>query len=256
MSNVLMGNSLWQLVMQSDHVSKFVLIILLALSIACWTVFLYKIVLLRIKKNHMKKALAAIKSTNTIDEMLMVATQLANTVPGYFLSKNLNYLKSLLETQKEIGKTEISERDWELLQANMFQTIDGMIHADESYIALLSTSAAVAPLLGLFGTVWGLVHSFIRISEKQMADITTVAPGIAEALVTTLAGLIVAIPALVMYNYLLVQIRYLEQQYATFADKIGLIVQRLLMRASHGTIYAQKQADGFGIDRHSSNAAH
>lgn len=250
-----MGNSLWQLVVQSDSVSKLVLWILLFLSIACWTTFLYKIVLLKLKTRHMKKALAAIKAMNSLDDMLMVATQLADTVPGYFLSKNLSYLKMLLEAQKESGKSELSERDWELLQQHMYQTVDNMVHNDESFVALLSTSAAISPLLGLFGTVWGLVHSFIRISEKQSADITTVAPGIAEALITTLAGLIVAIPALVMFNYLLVQIRYLEQQYTVFADKIGLVVQKLLVRASHGTIYAPKQADNFGIDRHSSNAA-
>jgi len=256
MSNFLMGNSLWQLVVQSDSVSKLVLWILLFLSIACWSVFLYKVVLLRLKVKHMKKAFAAIKAMNSLDDMLTVATQLADTIPGYFLSKNLTYLKSLLEAQKEQGKAELSERDWDLLQHHMFGTVDSMIHNDESYIALLSTSAAISPLLGLFGTVWGLVHSFIRISEKQMADITTVAPGIAEALITTLAGLIVAIPALVMYNYLLTQIRHLEQQYTVFAERIGLVVQRLLMRASHGTIYAQKKTGEFGPDRHSSNAAH
>ena len=81
------------------------------------------------------------------------------------------------------------------------------MRTEESYLPFLFTSASVSPLLGLFGTVWGLVHAFIRISEKQSADITTVAPGIAEALITTLAGLLVAVPALVMYHYLIAQIR-------------------------------------------------
>ena len=72
---------------------------------------------------------------------------------------------------------------------------------------MLSVSAAVSPLLGLFGTVWGLVHAFVRIGELQTADIATVAPGIAEALITTLAGLMVAIPALVMYHYVANKIR-------------------------------------------------
>lgn len=251
-----MGNSLWQLVLQSDYVSKFVLLVLLGLSIACWTIFLYKIVLLRLKKKHMKQAIERMKAMNSIDDMLAVAAHLSNTIPGYFLSKNLSFLKSLLESQKEIGKTELSQQDWEILQQHMYQTIDSMVHNDEAYLSLLSTSAAIAPLLGLFGTVWGLVHSFIRISEKQTADITTVAPGIAEALITTLAGLIVAIPALVMFNYLLVQVRHLEQQYATYADRVGFVIQRLLVKANHGTIYAQKATDGFGADRHTSNPAH
>jgi len=84
--------------------------------------------------------------------------------------------------------------------------------------------------LGLFGTVWGLVHAFIRISEKQSADITTVAPGIAEALITTLAGLLVAIPALVMYHYLMSEIRTIERQLFILADKFSFIVQKLFSR--------------------------
>jgi biopolymer transport protein ExbB/TolQ len=83
-------------------------------------------------------------------------------------------------------------------------------------------------LLGLFGTVWGLIHAFIRISEKQAADITVVAPGIAEALITTLAGLIVAIPALIMYNYLIVRVRHIETQMVQLADRIAFIAQQTL----------------------------
>lgn len=186
--------------------------------------------MLRIKRKHMQLALERLKTKHTIDEMLSVANDMVFTVPGYFLSKNLAYLKTLLESQKDMGKQSVSEYDWELMQQHMFQSIDNLVHADEAYMYVLSTSAAVSPLLGLFGTVWGLVHAFIRISERQSADITTVAPGIAEALITTLAGLIVAIPALIMFNYLQVQIRKLEQQYVALSDRIGFVVQRLLMR--------------------------
>lgn len=228
--SIFMGNSLWNLVVQSDRISKLVLLVLLGLSIACWTVFLYKLIMLRIKRKHMRLALERLKTKHTIDDMLSVANDMVFTVPGYFLSKNLAYLKTLLETQKDMGKQSVSEYDWELMQQHMFQSIDNLVHADEAYMYVLSTSAAVAPLLGLFGTVWGLVHAFIGISERQSADITTVAPGIAEALITTLAGLIVAIPALIMFNYLQVQIRKLEQNYVALSDRIGFVVQRLLMR--------------------------
>jgi biopolymer transport protein TolQ len=238
-----MGNSLWQLVVQTDIVSKIVLLILLGLSIASWTIFFYKVVLLGLKKRHMLKALAAIKTATSFDELLVVAAQLSNTVPGYFLSKNLTFFKAMLEAHKERGGSELSEHDFDLLQQHMYQTVDTMIHNDESYNAFLSTSAAVSPLLGLLGTVWGLMHAFVRISEKQMADIATVAPGIAEALITTLAGLIVAVPALIMFNYLLVQVRYLEQQYVILADKVGFILQRSLLktdRKNYGTFAPQK----------------
>jgi biopolymer transport protein ExbB/TolQ len=75
--------------------------------------------------------------------------------------------------------------------------------------------------------VWGLVHSFISISETQVANITTIAPGIAEALITTLAGLIIAIPALIMFNYLQTHIRHLEHSMLIFVDKMISIMQQL-----------------------------
>ena len=73
-----------------------------------------------------------------------------------------------------------------LVSNNMDRILDDMIGNEESYLPVLSTSAAISPLLGLFGTVWGLIHSFISISQRGSADIVTVAPGIAEALITTL----------------------------------------------------------------------
>ena len=71
---------------------------------------------------------------------------------------------------------------------------------------VLATAANVSPLIGLLGTVWGIMYSFINISQQGNASIDTVAPGIAEALITTIAGLLAAIPAMVGHNYLMSQI--------------------------------------------------
>ena len=72
-----------------------------------------------------------------------------------------------------------------------------------------------------------MVHAFVRISERQSADITTIAPGIAEALVTTLAGLVVAIPAFVMYSYCSSQVHNLERYLLSLSDRFIVLVQRL-----------------------------
>ena len=84
--------------------------------------------------------------------------------------------------------------------------------------------------MGLFGTVWGLIQAFMAIGEKQSADIAAVAPGIAQALTTTLAGLLVAIPAFVMFSYLSWQLKSLEQKLMQFADRSVLVIQKLLMQ--------------------------
>jgi len=92
---------------------------------------------------------------------------------------------------------------------------------------IFTATIAISPLLGLFGTVWGLIHAFMRISEKQSADIATVAPGIAEALITTLAGLMVAIPAVVMLCYLQSQVRALEYYALRLADTLSMTLSRI-----------------------------
>jgi biopolymer transport protein TolQ len=76
----------------------------------------------------------------------------------------------------------------------------------QSSMPMLATAANASPLIGLLGTVWGIMYSFIRISELGSATISTVAPGIAEALITTIAGLLVAIPAMIGHNFLSLEI--------------------------------------------------
>ena len=216
------GNSLWYLVKQSDPISKLVLLILFGISVLCWTVFLSKLILFYIRCRALRKAHRQLQAVKSIDDLVLLANHFAGTIPGQLLSQCLLTLDTLLRRQ---GRT---MRNWDIVQYHIDQAVDALVANEESYLSTLSTSAAVAPLLGLFGTVWGLVHAFIRISEKQSADITVVAPGIAEALLTTLAGLMVAIPALIMYNYLVVRVRRVEHQIVQFADQISLIMQQSL----------------------------
>lgn len=222
---MVLGNSLWVLVKQSDGATKLVLLTLLLMSIVCWSIFFYKIIVMRIKRRQMRHALHKLNNVHSMDQLLAVAAEVSGTIPGYFLSRNLASLKIMLEGQTV---TTLQEYQWNLMQDSMAQTVEDMIEHEHAYLPWLSTTAAVAPLLGLFGTVWGLVHAFIGITEKQSADIATIAPGIAEALLTTLMGLLVAIPALIMYNYLLIHVRRFEQMCVAIADRMSLVVQRLL----------------------------
>lgn len=225
MEYVMHGNSLWMLVAQSDYITKVVLLILFGLSVVCWTIFLYKVILLRIKKKQLALLSRRLATIDAFDELRALTLAFNDTLPGYFLRKSFGTLKMFLEAEQ--GKASLSEKEIDSIAHHLEQNLEEILQTEESYLPVLFTSASVSPLLGLFGTVWGLVHSFIRISEKQSADIATVAPGIAEALITTLAGLLVAIPSLVMYHYLLSQIRVVERQLFVIADKFNYIVQRL-----------------------------
>jgi len=220
---MVMGNALWELIKQSDRISQLVLLILLFLSIACWTVFIYKYVTIRIKNRQVDDLLAKMNRGTTVEELLTLGRISSDTQPGYFLHTIVTYIKNLVTTRGSMPATQAGE----LVNQQIDQSLDELVHEEESYLPLVSTSAGVSTLLGLFGTIWGLIHAFIRISQMQSADIATVAPGIAEALITTLAGLMVAIPSTVMYNVLVVQVRKLEHKYLMLADKITMLFEPL-----------------------------
>lgn len=227
----LSGNSLWQLVRQSDFVSQLVLLILLVMSIVCWSIFFGKIFFIYAKKRYMRDAARKLAQSKSLDDLLVVVSEYSGTLPSIMLSKQLLFFKSLLESEAAYSG-ERTQTIVRTLREHSDQLLEHALAEEESYLGFLSTSAAVAPLLGLFGTVWGLIHAFVRISQMQSTDITVVAPGIAEALITTLAGLIVAIPALAMYNYLLNQMRAFEIQLLTFSQTVHSVMERVLRQRS------------------------
>lgn len=100
----------------------------------------------------------------------------------------------------------------------------------ERRLPFLATTAAVGPLLGLFGTVWGIMGSFMAIGERGTANIVAVAPGIAEALIVTAAGLGTAIPAAVAYNHYLGRVRGLEEELGAFARELQSAFAREALR--------------------------
>src|SRR5499427_7107037 len=96
----------------------------------------------------------------------------------------------------------------------------------EKGMSWLATTAGVAPFIGLFGTVWGIIDAFSGLGTSGAASLRAVAPGIAEALVTTAAGLFAAIPALIAYNYFLQNIRDLAQRLDTFSLEVAAQIEK------------------------------
>ena len=93
----------------------------------------------------------------------------------------------------------------------------------------MATTASTAPFIGLFGTVWGIMNSFIAIHGEKSAGLDVVAPGIAEALIATALGLAAAIPAVMAYNYFVRRIRVVDSETASFASDYLNIIRRHLL---------------------------
>jgi biopolymer transport protein TolQ len=96
----------------------------------------------------------------------------------------------------------------------------------DSHLSFLATVGSTSPYVGLFGTVWGIMNSFLGLAQQQQATLATVAPGISEALIATAMGLFAAIPAVVSYNRFSARSDALYASYETFADEFSSILHR------------------------------
>lgn len=192
-----LGNSVWHLVTQSDLVSWIVLIILFAMSVLCWALVVGKIVIGTVKKRQLADTLARLEQAPSMDALVTIAGDVKDTVPGYAVHALVTLNNSCITKRDSLN-----DNDWAVIQEKSEQLVDMLLADEYAYSSVFSLSASVAPLLGLFGTIWGLIQAFVAISERQTADIVAIAPGIAQALITTLAGLMVAIPAFAMSIYI------------------------------------------------------
>jgi biopolymer transport protein TolQ len=115
-----------------------------------------------------------------------------------------------------------AERAYRLMNT----TANSEIERLDSNLSILAMIASSSPYIGLFGTVWGIMHSFIGLASVKQASIAVVAPGIAEALIATAFGLFAAIPATIAYNRLSSKIGDISHQYTAFIEKMFVIFQR------------------------------
>lgn len=222
--NMLMGDMFWSLILQSDTVTRGVLIMLLVMSIFCWSLSLFKFFTLKLKNRQLKKAMKVLSGISSLQDLIPKAAKFPDGFINDFISQHLTNFKVALKFKPHNIAT-MSNEDWQMLHNNMSLFLDDIIAKEQASISLLSTSAQVAPLIGLFGTIWGLIHAFLSISLAKNVDITVIAPGIAEALVTTMAGILVAVPALVLFNYLQNRILLLEQNLMAISDKCFWIIR-------------------------------
>ncbi|WP_353684688.1 protein TolQ [Thermodesulfovibrio sp. 3907-1M] len=193
------------LIKQTGVVAKAVLLILLFFSILSWAVIFYKWKLFKNMKKENQKFFEAFLNSNGAKELFAIAKRfelspLASLYRGVFseaYGKNPSNIEAIT---KKYSSDEINKV--------------------ESYLGFLATTGSTTPFIGLFGTVWGIMDAFRHIGLKGSASIATVAPGIAEALVTTAAGLFAAIPAVIAYNYFTSQANKIINEVNDFSETL------------------------------------
>ncbi len=221
------NSPVWHLISISDWISKYLILLgLFFLSVFCGAVVIYKFLAFRRQKNRMRQLLRLVRRSKSLSELASLSNEFAGSVGGVFLKESLGKLKGMLSDDA----SGLTVQQVEQLDLFMTQDIDALIMEEESYLPVLGTSSAVAPLIGLFGTIWGLIHAFISISQEKSADIAVIAPGIAAALLTTLAGLVVAIPAMIAFHYFSNGLRKFEVQLNDLQDLVLMMVKEQFLK--------------------------
>ncbi|MBV8701920.1 MAG: tonB-system energizer ExbB [Bradyrhizobium sp.] len=207
----------WGMFLHADIVVKAVILGLALASVATWTVLLVKTIQLRLARRAARRASATLMASPSLFGAIR---QLAGQRSAVI--RLLAAAEDELDRSQDLSAEGIKERvAWELerLQGVAARQIGrGM--------GVLATIGAVAPFIGLFGTVWGIMNSFVGISRAHTTNLAVVAPGIAEALLATAFGLVAAIPAVVIYN---VFVRSIGGYRADLTDA-SVAILRLLSR--------------------------
>jgi biopolymer transport protein ExbB len=209
----------WGMFMAADIVVKAVMLGLAFASLVTWTIWLAKAMELAAAKRAAGRALRRIEAADSLGEAAGAAAGRSGKLRG-----PVGQLMSaaLAETRRsaDLGEDGIKERV--AIALSRIEARAGRSMARGT--GLLATIGSTAPFVGLFGTVWGIMNSFIGISQAKTTNLAVVAPGIAEALLATAIGLVAAIPAVIIYN---VFARAITGYRATLSDASGEILRHL-----------------------------
>jgi biopolymer transport protein ExbB len=183
----------WSMFKSADVVVKAVMIGLAFASLVTWTIFIAKMIELTVVQRKVRSALAKIADARSLAEA-QFALGAKGSVLASFLAAAMREARLSAGISSDAGIKERAASSFsEIVRAEARRIRLGM--------GLLATIGATSPFVGLFGTVWGIMNSFIGISKSQTTNLAVVAPGIAEALLATAIGLVAAIPAVIIYNH-------------------------------------------------------
>jgi len=228
--------SIVTLVLRSSPISKVVLLTLALLSVISWGIILYKLWTFRRSERHTSQFLDVFRRSSKFSEVQAVCKSLDNSpLVGLFQSGYAELTAQLRQASAPdpvVGShpqgtvvrptlKSLNAVDRALMRASVVE-----VNKLEHRIPFLATTASMAPFIGLFGTVWGIISAFEGIGQTGSTNLGVVAPGIADALVATAAGLFAAIPAVYFYNALSNRVKLFAAEMDDFAMEFLNIAER------------------------------
>ncbi len=214
--------SIFELVLEASLLVKLVMLILLGFSIACWAMIFQRRQVLNKAKQQLKD----------FEDKFWSGADLSKLYSEVSVKNKIEGIESLFVAGfKEFARLRKSHIDnpqvivdgtHRAMRVALSREVDSL----ETHLPFMATVGSISPYIGLFGTVWGIMNSFIGLGAVQQATLAMVAPGIAEALIATAMGLFAAIPAVMAFNRFSHKVEKLENGYGNFMEEFASILQR------------------------------
>jgi biopolymer transport protein TolQ len=239
------GPNVWVMIQISDIATKIILAILLVFSVFSWAIIIRKARAIRRLKAQRQQFFHVFERRESLADAYQATLSLPdNPFSEVFKAgvRELRHLTQIPERGPAGGAAEFEERgtatatvprvgaisllEKELIAMALEREAARQVEDYERHLPFLATTGSVSPFFGLLGTVWGIMDAFVNLGVRGAGNINVVAPGVAAALVATAAGLAVAIPAVIAYNYFLSEVKVLNDDMRNFSTELLNVIVR------------------------------
>ncbi|MFV9843770.1 MAG: protein TolQ [Rickettsia conorii subsp. raoultii] len=217
--------SIFSLLSSSDIIGKSVMLMLLIASIWSWAIIWDKIFKLVQVQKSMRAFENVFWSGGVLEQLYESIKRSVNNPLALIFVSAMDECKSLSTKGLSEG---LKNNHKERITGAMYLAQNREVEKLEKNLSFLATVGSSAPFVGLFGTVWGIMHSFQSIATSKNTSLAVVAPGIAEALLATAIGLFAAIPAVIFYNYLISRINLINNKIEDFISELNSILSKAI----------------------------
>jgi biopolymer transport protein TolQ len=225
-------SDLISMVTDAGAVVQGVLYLLVFFSVASWGIILYKARQIRVARRTSDRFIESFWETKNLTTIHTASQEMAQSPVAQVFRAGYQELVRLTRAKRQAEDAQLSTELSGVanVERAMRRAATQQLTELERALTFLATTASAAPFIGLFGTVWGIMHAFLGLSTTQSSTIQAVAPGIAEALIATATGLFAAIPAVIAYNSFSRQIRVLSAEMENFAFEFLNIADRHFLK--------------------------
>ena len=224
--------SITNMILQAGPVGQLVMLVLLLFSVISWSIVIIKVRLFKKVLTDSQDFLEAFWSSSKLSDAYDSAQEFEYSPEATIFSAGFTELQKInkIRSRKDVN----SQTETLDMQMATMDNLKRAIRKAESqeitemgkYLPFLATTGSASPFIVLFGTVWGIMASFHDIGMRGSASLAVVAPGISEALIATAAGLAVAIPAVIFYNYFANKLTYIDGEMQNFSTDFLNLVER------------------------------